>query len=85
MAIDPNPNFDSETKKSMLFYVSLAAVVFVTLIAGGCSFWLSSQSGLNEHQLEFLIRLNDSWHLGSTAIFGILAILVAKLLDRKSN
>ena len=82
MTIEPSGNFDSEAKKSNQFYVALVAAVSITLIAGGLSFWLSSQEKLNEHLLELLFRLNDAWHIGLVAIFGLFS---SKLPDRKSN
>ena len=60
------------TIDSNQFYVALAVVVSLTLITGSCSFWLSSQTKINERQSEFLFRLNDAWHLGLLAIFGLL-------------
>ena len=82
MAITPGENVDSESQNFNPFYVALMVAVSVTLIAGSFSFWLSSQEKLNEHQLEFLFRLNDAWHIGLVAIFGLLG---SKLSDRKSN
>jgi hypothetical protein len=72
MTIDPSGNSNPQPEKPNTFYLSLLAVVAVTAIASGFSFWLSGKEGVNERQLEFLFLSNETWHTGLLAIIGLL-------------
>jgi hypothetical protein len=73
---------ESGAKKSAQFYWTLASAVIMTILVGLAAFGLSSRTGLNEHEVEFLILANHAWPIGFGAIVGYLG---GNLLDHKSG
>jgi hypothetical protein len=71
MTIDSSGNPNPQPEKPNPF--NLLAVVVVTAVFVGLSFWLSGKEEINEHQREFLFLSNETWRAGLIAMIGLLA------------
>ena len=48
------------------------AAIFLTLLSGGCSIWLSSQGALTHQQEKLFTTSDNTWKVGAQTIFALL-------------
>lgn len=63
----------------------LAGVVFLTVLSGGCSVWLSSQESLSPQQIYVFETSNITWKMGVNVIFGLLGSNAIGLLQAENK
>jgi hypothetical protein len=59
--------------------------VFLTILSGGGSFWLSQNPKLTPNQTRIFETLNTTWNMGIGAIFGLLGGKATDLLTNQTN
>lgn len=67
------------------FILVFAAVLFLTLLSGGLSFWLAAQTNLSDQQLTLFDRCTDICLTGFGSIFGLLSAKATDLLSPSSK
>jgi hypothetical protein len=73
---------------TLAFQQVFSTVLFLTLLSGGVSFWMASQSNLSPHQNRIFENAVTSWQIGMGAIVGLLGGKATNLLhgdDRESE
>lgn len=60
-------------------------VVFLTLLSGASSLWLSSKGNLSPEQTRVFETCNTTWNMGIGAIFGLLGSKAADLFDQAED
>lgn len=56
-------------------------VLFLTLLSGGTSFWMASQTNLSAQQNRIFENLTTTWQMGIGAIFGLLGSKATDLFE----
>jgi hypothetical protein len=76
----------SKASSSPAFLLVFLSVLSITLISGGTSLWLGSQSSLSQYQIRNLEDSRAAWQMGIGCIFGLLGSKATNLLgDRSGN
>lgn len=67
------------------FQQILFTVLFLTLLSGGTSIYLSDKENLSEQQKRIFETTTMTWNMGIGAIFGLLANKATALPENKKN
>lgn len=73
----------NQPQKNQSFQLIFSTVVFLTVLSGGVSLWLSTDSELSPQQTRVFETCNTTWNMGIGAIFGLLGS--KKLEDNKDE
>jgi hypothetical protein len=74
-----------ENNNKFAYQKILRAAIFFTLLSGGCSMWLSSQDTLTCQQEQLFETANNTWKVGTHAIFGLLGNGAISLFQEEEN
>ena len=70
-------------KSTSYFQQVFFATIFLTLLSGSCSIWLSSQKILSTEQTRVFEICNTTWNMGIGAVFGLLGSRAAHSTQEK--
>lgn len=70
---------------TLAFQQVFFTVLFLTLLSGGTSFWMASQTNLSSQQNRIFENLTTTWQMGIGAIFGLLGSKATDLFDSQEE